>query len=1079
MKGHIQVTSSITKAALRSATCLSVLALSSTSVLAQDADTTAATTTATEDTTPAETDSIVVTGSRIRIPNLESANPVAVLTGEQVFARGNLNVGDQLNDLPQLRSTFGQQNSTVNLGTRGINLLDLRGLGTSRTLVLVNGRRHVGSDVLLNAVSPDINTIPVDLIERTEILTGGASAVYGSDAIAGVVNFVLKQDFEGVQVRGQTGISKYNDAGKQYISALVGQNFADGRGNIAVNVEYSHSEPYYAYSRPGLRNNRGFVVTDTDPAGSVNGSDGVPDRTFYNDIRSATIGLGGQVAIYPSAAARPCGFNVSAFSCSYQFQPDGTLIPQTGQRIGIGPNGNFLGGNGTNSRESQLLTLAPDLERISVNLIGHFEVSPAFVPFVEAKYNRTKAFGSQSGPFFSQGTTLGDPGGRERVRLDNPYLSAQALGVLAPNLAASTVNANTGAAFADTLDADGNVVRTAAQNLAIQRAQIAAGTFRFGLRRNWLDLGIRDEDIKRETYRIVGGVRGDFNDDWSYELSVNYGEHKERNVIRGNVNVQRYLLSLDSARDASGNIVCRSQLNPAATVSYLTGGTLADGDDPRLAGDISSCVPINPFGSGNVSQAAKDYILVDSLATGKITQFDVSGFITGDSSQLFELPGGPVRFSVGGEYRRETVRYDLDDLTQAGYAFYNAIPSFNAPSFEVKEAYGEIQFPILADRPFFEQLSLKGNGRVSDYKGSTGTVYAYGGEAVWSPVKDLSFRGTYSRSVRAPNLTELYSAQGQNFAPLFVDPCSARNIAAGSSNRAANCAAAGAPAGYDYVYTSSLEIVSGGNPALREEKSDSYTAGAIIQPRWVPGLSISVDYYKITVDNVITAPEAQDIANACYDLPSTVNNPFCGLFQRAGAAGGPREEIPFQILESSLIQIGQNYAKLRTRGIDTQIDYNHTFDWGQVNLSAYWTHVLENSTFTNPADPSFADVLQNELNDPTDAVTLYASFKRGKVTFGYNLRWLDKMYLNTNEDYNTVNGLPPQNADYAPINKYNDVFYHDFRLGVDVNENFEFYAGVENAFNRMPPLGLTGVGAGSGVYDNKGRYFFAGFKASM
>jgi outer membrane receptor protein involved in Fe transport len=1072
------VASSITKAALRGATCLTVLAaFTSTSAFAQDADTTTAAT-APADEAAADTSAIVVTGSRIRVPNLESANPVAVLTGEQVFTRGDLNVGDQLNDLPQLRSTFGQQNSTVNLGTRGINLLDLRGLGTSRTLVLVNGRRHVGSDVLVNAVSPDINTIPVDLIERTEILTGGASAVYGSDAIAGVVNFVLKQDFEGVQVRGQTGVSKYGDAGKQYISALVGQNFADGRGNVAVNVEYSHSAPYYAYSRPGLRNNRGFVVTDTDPAGSVNGSDGVSDRTFYNDIRSATIGLGGQVAIYPSAAQRPCGFNVSAFSCSYQFQPDGSLIPQTGQRIGIGPNGNFLGGNGTSSRESQLLTLAPDLERISVNLIGHFEVSPAFVPFIEAKYNRTKAFGSQSGPFFSQGTTLGDPGGRERVRLDNPYLSAQARSVLVPNLAATTVNANTGAVFQDILNDDGTVRTSAAAQLASQRAGIAAGTFRFGLRRNWLDLGIRDEDIKRETYRIVGGVRGDFNDDWSYELSVNYGEHKEKNVIRGNVNVQRYLLSLDSARDASGNIVCRSQLNPAATVSYLTGGTLADGDDPRLAGDISSCVPINPFGSGNVSQAARDYILVDSLATGKITQFDVSGFVTGDSSQLFELPGGPIRFSVGGEYRRETVRYDLDDLTQEGYAFYNAIPSFNAPAFEVKEAYGEIQFPLLAERPFFEQLSLKANGRVSDYKGSTGTVYAYGGEAVWSPVKDLTFRGTYSRSVRAPNLTELYSAQGQNFAPGFVDPCSARNLATGSANRAANCAAAGAPAGYDFAYVSSLEIVSGGNPALREEKSDSYTFGTIVQPRWVPGLSISVDYYKITVDNVISSVEAQDIANLCYDSPS-LNNQFCGLFTRAGATGGPAGEVPFQILEGTLLQSSANFAKLKNRGIDTQIDYNHTFDWGQVNLSAYWTHVLEDSSFTNPSDPTFADVFKNELNSPTDAVTLYASFKRGKVTFGYNLRWLDKMYLNTNEDYNTVNGLPPQNTDYAPVNKYNDVFYHDFRLGVDVSENFNFYAGVENAFNRMPPLGLTGVGAGSGVYDNKGRYFFAGFKASM
>jgi len=1075
------VQSSIIKAALRGATSLSAFAVlcSGASQAQSTTDTTAASTTG-ADASETPSDTIIVTGSRINIPNLQSANPVAVVTGEQVFSSGNLNVGDQLNELPQLRSTFSQANSTRFLGTRGLNLLDLRGLGTQRTLVLVNGRRHVASDVLSNAVSTDINTIPVDLIERIDIVTGGASAVYGSDAIAGVVNFILKDNYEGVQVRGQTGISDFKDAGKQYISVLAGKNFADGRGNIALNAEYQHSAPYYAYSRPTMRNNQGFVITDTDPAGAPNGSDGVFDRTFYRDIRSATIGLGGSVLTFPNSAAAPCGRgnNGVAFGCSYQFQPDGSLVPQTGTRVGIGPNGSFIGGNGTSSREGQLLTLAPDLKRYSVNLLAHFEVSPALVPFIEAKYVRTEAFGSQSGPFFSQGTTVGDPGNRERVRLDNPFLSAQARSVLTPALLANTVNANTGNAFQDILNADGTVRTTAAAQLASQRAAIAAGTFRFNLRRNWLDFGIRDEDIKRETYRIVGGIRGDFNDDWQYELSVNYGEHKERNIIRGNVNLQRYLLGLDTTKDASGNIVCRSKLNPSGTISYVTGTPLSAGDDPRLAGDIAACVPINPFGQGSVSQAARDYVLVDSLATGKITQFDVLGFVSGDTSKWFELPGGPVRFSIGGEYRRETTRYKLDDLTQEGYAFYNAIPTFTAPAFEVKEAYGEIQLPLLSDRPFFQQLSLRGNGRISDYKGATGTVYTYGGEAVWQPVKDLTFRGTYSRSVRAPNLVELYSADGQNFAPLFVDPCSERNLATGSANRAANCTAAGRPAGYDFAYISSLQITSGGNPDLREEKSDSYTLGGILQPRWIPGLSISVDYFNITVNNVISSVDAQDIANLCYDSPS-LNNQFCGLFTRAGAAGGPAGEVPFQILEGSLLQRSLNFAKLKSSGIDTQINYDHVFDWGRINLSAYWTHTLKRSDYTNPSDPSFQDVLLGELNYPSDEIKLDASFKRGKFTFGYGLRWLDKMYVNTYEDYNSVNGLPPQNADYAPIKKYPDVFYHDVRLGLDVNDNFNFYIGADNITNRMPPYGLTGVGEGSGVYDNRGRYFYAGFKATM
>lgn len=1055
---------SLKKAALRSAASLPVFALAfASNAYAQDQ--------AAADEEAASAPAIVVTGSRISTPNLESANPVAILTGEQVFSTGNLSVGDQLNELPQLRSTFSQANSTAYLGTRGLNLLDLRGLGTQRTLVLVNGRRHVGSDVLVNAVSVDVNTIPADLIERVDVVTGGASAVYGSDAIAGVVNFILKEDYDGISFRGQNGVSNYGDAGKQFASVVVGKNFSEGRGNITLAAEYSHSDDFYASDRPGLRNNHGFVVTDADGTGTVvNGSNGIPDRTFYNDIRSATISLGGLVAVGNGNGACGRGGNGRAFTCNYLFQPDGSLVSQTGERIGIGPNGSFLGGNGNNNREGRLLALSPDLKRYTVNLTGHYEITPALVPFFEAKYSRTDARGSQSGPFFSQGGTTGDS--REQIRLDNPYLSASARQTLTDAFLASTVNINTSAAFTDTLDDDGNVTVSAAQKLANQRALVSNGSYQFNLRRNWVDFGVRDEEIKRETFRIVGGLRGDFNDDWKYELSVNYGQHKERNLIRGNVNVQRYLLAVDSTTDANGNIVCRSKIDPSAAISYVSD------NDPRLAGDVAACVPLNPFGQGSVSQAAKDYILTNSLATGKMTQFDILGYVSGDTSEFFNLPGGPVAFSVGGEYRRETVRYDLDELTQAGYAFYNAIPSFTAPSFEVKEVYGELLFPILKDKPFFENLSLRGNGRISDYKGSTGTVYAYGGELIWSPVRDITFRGTYSRSVRAPNLTELYSAAGQNFAPNFTDPCSARNINDGTTYRAANCAAAGIPTSYDYNYAASLEIVSGGNPDLREEKSDSFTVGALIQPRWIPGLSVSVDYWNIKVDNVIASVDAQTIVDQCYDSPS-LSNVFCGSFQRAGAGGGPRGEEAYRILEGSLLASSLNYAKLKVRGLDAQVNYDHAFDFGRLSLTAYWTHYLQNDQFMDPTNPSFKDTLLDELNYPSDAVTMNASFQRGSFKLGYQLRWLGGMYLNEYEDYNSVNGVPPQNEDYAPIKKYPDVFYHDIRASYDVNDKYTFYLGVDNVFNKMPPYGLTGVGDGSGVYPNMGRYFYTGITAKF
>lgn len=464
-----------------------IASLASTAALAQTAADPAA---QTEEKAENASEGIVVTGSRIRQPNQESVSPITTVTGDQFFETGRVSVGDVLNDLPQLRNTYSQQNSTRFLGTRGLNLLDLRGLGTSRTLVLVNGRRHVAGDILVNGVSPDVNTIPTDLIQSVDVITGGQSSIYGSDAISGVVNFNLKQNYDGLQLRGQAGANvDYRDAGNQYVSMLAGKNFAEGRGNVALNVEYAHSSPYYGSDRPNLRQNDAFVIVDTDPASSANGSDGVFDRQFLRDIRSTTISTGGQLGFTSPTGA--CGRDQNsnaAFTCAFLFQPDGSLIPQTGTRVGIGPNGSFLGGNGYSGREGKLLTLSPDLERISVNFLGHFDITPALVPFVEAKYVRATAFGSTSGPFFSQGTTLGDPAAsnRERPRLDNPYLSAQARAVIEQQLRA------------------GGVTPTDAT--------------RFSLRKNWVELGIRDENIKRETFRVVGGLRGDFNDDWNYEV---------------------------------------------------------------------------------------------------------------------------------------------------------------------------------------------------------------------------------------------------------------------------------------------------------------------------------------------------------------------------------------------------------------------------------------------------------------------------------------------------------------------------------------------------------------------------------
>jgi len=675
--------------ALRSFAFAGFALASASSAFAQEAP--VPVTTGTETAAATNDETIVVTGTRLRRPNLDSPVPVVTLTGEQLFDTGKTAIGDTLNRLPSMHSTFSQSNSTNNLGTAGLNLLDLRGLGTQRTLVLVNGRRHVAGDILNNAVSTDINTIPQDLIESVDIVTGANSAVYGSDAIAGVVNFKLKQNYDGLQIRGSSGISKYGDDGEQYISALGGFNFADGRGNITLNAEYSHHGSAYASGRPNLAKVGTWVPVDTDVGVS---SDGVFDNKFYKDVRFPYFNNGGGIL-----ACCVTGASGGNNFYSYLFQPNGTLVPQTGTITGADYfNTRYIGGNGSTGREGKLLILQPVVNRYNFNALGHFDVSDAFKPFFEAKYVRVDTRGSTSGPFFTGLGTLGSP--RETFNTSNPYLNPQARSVI--------------------LDYYG-----------IDPASGEETNFDFN--RLVTDFGVRDEISRRQTYRIVAGVRGDLGSNWHYEVSGNYGEFRERTKVLGNVNIQRYLLAIDAVDEGkyltgtpNGNIVCRATVDPSARVAYenaVSPGYAA----AHLANDVAQCVPVNLFGEGNVSQAAKNYILQNTIARGKITQLDFNGFISGDTSKWFELPGGPIELSIGAEYRRETAFYKQDELVTSGLTFYNSIPELNPPSFEVKEAFGEISLPILKDRPFFKTLTISGAGRVSDYKGATGTTWAYNG----------------------------------------------------------------------------------------------------------------------------------------------------------------------------------------------------------------------------------------------------------------------------------------------------------------------------------------------------------------
>lgn len=1005
---------------------------------------------------------IVVTGSRIARPTLTSSVPVTSVTAEDLLSQGDLNVGDALNDLPSLRGTFSQSNSTRSIGTAGLNFLDLRGLGISRTLVLVNGRRHVtasAGDYLV-----DTNTIPRPLLERTDIVTGGNSAIYGSDAIGGVVNFVLKRNFDGFQITGQGGVSSRGDRGTGNLSATFGRNFADGRGNIAVSVDYFKSSSVDFTGRDyltGAFSGRNQFNTIEPTAGEPFGTDGIVDQAFTRGIRNNNIADGGLLTgicnatlIANPARCAPGSTATSFFGTAYVFTPEGQLIVNpvtTDLRIQTnGATNNAIGGLG--STLTNYGTLFPGFESMNANLLGRFEISPAFTPFFEAKYSRVRAaFDSPSGPSFFQGSIPGFFGGGSNLRCDNPFLTAQAY---------------------STLQTIGRCPTTIAFG--------AANATTFTISRNNVDLGIRSEVNTRDTFRVVAGIEGRFNDDWRYEIAVNYGDLKSTTISQNNLLLFRpdgsnagFLNALDAARNGAGQIVCR-----------VNAVTVTD----------AACVPFNPFGSNATTnlQAVRNYVNVNSSFRQTASQLVLSGFMSGDLSQLFELPGGPISFAVGGEYREERAAQFADENTEQGLTFLTALTSVNFPKLVVKDIYGEVRIPVVRDQPFFNVLEFAGAYRLSDYNNSTGKTNSFNASVFYSPVSGLSFRGAYARAVRAPTQSDLFDPIGQNFANIS-DPCDVQFISNGP-NRAANCRAAGVPVGFinTPARSATLSFSQGGNPFLTAERSDSYTFGAVFEPSFVPGLSVTIDYYNIKVKNLIATLGAQTIINLCYDSP-TLTNQYCALVNRL-----PNSEFAARAVLSGPV----NFAAQQARGVDIDMAYSKKFENGdRFSYRVIGSKKLTIDNFVDPTNPLVPNRQLSELGDPEYEFFASAAYKRGIVTGTVSVRYVGPQTIGAYESQNSYQGLCPasgitgftgrtctagtittldaQNNDLTAEVFFPSVVYTNLRLDLDITTKFRLAIGMDNIFDVKPPFSSQGIGAGSSIFDTTGRYLYASFRANF
>ncbi|MGI9328715.1 MAG: TonB-dependent receptor domain-containing protein [Pseudomonadales bacterium] len=937
---------------------------------------------------------IVVTGSRISRPNLTQPTPVTTIGSADLQLSGTADLGSLLAELPALGSTatmVGNSNSFSDLA--GLNLPDLRRLGEARTLTLVDGKRHVGGSPGTTAV--DLNSIPKALIDRVEVITGGASAVYGSDAVSGVINVILKDDFEGFEIDANGGAAGSDYGQNHSISMTFGRNFGEERGNFTLSFANDRLGDIQANDLD-YNNNYGTIINPDD----TGENDGIPDRLIVRNVISERID--------ENSVLFPFGGPPSAFGNAdglIVFDDNGAPQPQTLRdqsnsfAFGSFPNGCdfcfFL---------EDYVTITPDVSRDSFNGTLRYEFSEAAEVYLDAKYLETD-IQEELQPSFNFGSI--------NINVaDNPYLDE--------------------ALRADLL---GNGITGA--NLARFHA----------------DAGSRRNLIERETERVVVGMQGLIETGIGaidYDVFYNYG--KVSNTVVG-LN-RRIPANLTAAVDAiadpvSGEIVCR---DPSAAV-------------------LGECVPFNPFGRRN-SQAAVDFSFIRTEEKQELEQESAGLALVSDTSSWFELSAGAIGWAAGLEWRREESATDGDPIVQADLTESAAQPD-EVGGYEVFEGFAEITVPLLADVPFFHELTVDGAIRFADYTHS-GHAEAWKTGIIWAPFDQLRLRATYSEAVRAPNISEAFRPATPGFSDVD-DPCDA-DVIDDDPDRAGNCAALGLPPGFQANDNVSVDSESSGNRDLEAEDSESYTYGFVYEPSWIDGLALTVDYYDIEIADAITLVDAQDIVDNCVDATGGPDANFCSLFTRDAVT----QDIDF--VRSTFV----NASKLTTEGVDVAITYNKSLaDWtdgggmswlsGNFAFNFVGTYLKELDEFIFQDRPDELNIERGEVGDPIRSFRATASYNHGNVTVGWTGRYIGEVKRYARGD-DIAEDISPSSAD--------SVMYHNINLQYLLEldrATIEFYGGVNNLTEEDPPRGIYGTQteANQAIYDAVGRYWFVGVRGRI
>ena len=909
------------------------------------------------------TEEVQVTGSRVKRTALEATSPTVTVNAASIQARGLTNTADVLNQLPQIGApTVGDNQSNFSNDTAGISAINLRNLGVSRTLVLIDGKRTVGSippgQDAGNGV--DVSTIPSYLIDHIDVVTGGASSTYGSEATGGAVNIVLRKTYNGILFNQQYGASGYGDGNTSTTDLLAGTSFANGDGHIIFAGEYQKEDAIYSRSRE-------LSARDTNDGGIY-----VPSSYNLNGLFSTNAG-------------------------NYVTLPNGSSVPYDSATYGY--------------NRDAVRTIVIPTDRISFYTKFDYDIAPNITVFANARFSRTKATTVLEPIAIGPTTTIGFTGDALALPINNPYAPASltALGL--------------------TDDGNGNIA---------------------DWRKRFAELGDRGSDVTRYNYSLNGGFSGTIADRFNWEAYYTYGETTSSSIETNSGNV----INLQNALDAE---------NVGGVIQCANAAARAEG-----------CVPINLFGAGNASQAALNYVRATKSYNDDLSETDINADINGP---IFTLPGGPVRLALGVEYRREHGSSIPDALSQEGFSLDTQGPATEG-GYDDKDFYAEGIIPILSNLPFVKSLSVDLGYRFSNYSlPGVGDQQSYKYGVSYAPVKDIRFRVENSVAIRAPNIDELYTGRSQN-AISVTDPCSDQGLASATNPalRAANCARIpGITPGFtEQNFNQQTEIsYQSGNPNLDAERAKILTYGVVLEPRWIPRFSATVDAFQYHIDHAIQAIDIQTVADECADTGLAV---FCDEVHRNGTTG------LISGVDSQVINVGE----IREAGIDTTINY-------EVPLTSLSSKVFRNSAHSGALDITWNYEYLNYLNyisvpgvvtnqtglfgAPKNKWNLDLLYRDDRFQFNYQLRYIGQQRYQ-------------QQGDGPNIGAF---VYHDISMRYQIVKQLSAYFGINNLLDKKPPLveqqyqqsgagvasGVTGTETVPQVYDAIGRFFYAGVKVTL